>query len=82
MSHRKPYAIFQFGPNTTRYEITPPACPCCQKAEAWLPSSSGLDFPRCTQKSNIKNPIDDKPCSALRVTGLSTSNIVIEVYHV
>lgn len=78
----KPYAIFQFGPNSTRYEITPPVCPHCQKAAAWLPSSSGLDFPRCTEKSNIEeNQIVDNPFSTLRVTGLSTSNIVIEVYH-
>lgn len=30
MSH-KPYAIFQFGPNSTRYEILPPKCRCRRK---------------------------------------------------
>lgn len=54
----KPYAIFQFGPNTTRYEITPPVCPCCQKAEAWFPSSSGLDFPRKTSKPAVKVTVE------------------------
>lgn len=33
-------------------------------------------------KPNIKLCISDKPYSALRVTGSSTSNLVIEVYYV
>lgn len=58
MSHRKPCAIFQFGPNSTRYEITPPVCPHCQKAEAWFPSASGLNFPRKTNKPVVKVTVE------------------------
>lgn len=66
MSH-KPYAIFQFGPNSTRYEILPPVCPRERQ---------------CFMKSPIiKNKMGDNESSVLRVTGTSTSTITIEVYH-
>lgn len=50
----KPTAIFQFGPNSTRYEIRSPKCPHCQKAEAWNPCATGLNFPRKTGKPSTK----------------------------
>lgn len=66
MSH-KPYAIFQFGPNSTRYEILPPSCP--RERQCF------------TKSSVIKADMGDNESSVLRVTGSSTSTITIEVYH-
>lgn len=63
----KPFAIFQFGPNSTIFRILPPSCP--RERQCF------------TKGSIIKADLGDNESSVLRVTGSSTSTITIEVYH-